>query len=101
MKQESKYLRAQLQESKYLRLAQNFGWDKMFDFRRAKIFCLRCCLLKHKLTRYSKNVERLSPSGPPGYAYVRAVYITYVQGRINHWATGQMPGPRAFGGLAL
>jgi len=26
----------------------------MSDFRRATVFCLRCCLLKHKMTRYSK-----------------------------------------------
>jgi len=38
-------------------------------------FCLRYCLLKPKMTRHSKNLE--GPC-PPGYAYVRAVYITYM-----------------------
>ena len=56
-------------------VAQNFGWVKMFDFRRATEFCSRYCLLKHKMTRYSKYFE-----GPwlPGYAYVRSVCITYM-----------------------
>ena len=36
--------------------AQNLDWVKMFDFRRATVFCLRYCLLKHKMTRYSKNL---------------------------------------------
>ena len=50
----------------------------MFDFRRATVFCLRYCLLKHKMTRYSKNVEGPWSPSLPGYAYVRAVYITYL-----------------------
>ena len=58
MKQEFKYFRAQWH-------AQNFGWVKMFDFRRATIFCLRCCLLKHKMTRYSQNLEGPWPPAPP------------------------------------
>jgi len=44
--------------------AQKFGWVKMFDFRRATIFCLRYCLLKHKITGYSKNLAGPWPSSP-------------------------------------
>jgi len=68
MKQEFKYLRAQwhsqpkiLSGSKYLILGK------------ATVFCLRYCLLKHKMTSYSKNLEG---PWPAGYVYVRAVYIT-------------------------
>jgi len=52
-----------------------FGWVKMFDFTRATVYFLRYCLVKHKMTRYSKNLE-----GPwlHGYACVRAVYTTYM-----------------------
>jgi len=55
--------------------AQNFAWVKMFDFRLSTVFCTRYCILKHKMTRYSKNPEG---PWPPGYAYIRAVYITYM-----------------------
>jgi len=58
--------------------AQNFGRVKMFAFRRATVFCLKYCLLKHKMTRYSKNLEGHAPLPHPGYVYVRAVYITYM-----------------------
>jgi len=34
--------------------------------------------LRHKMTRYSKNLEVPWPTGPPGYTYVRGVYITRV-----------------------
>jgi len=30
------------------------------------------------MTIYSKNLEGPWTPGPPGYAYVRAVYITYM-----------------------
>jgi len=33
---------------------------------------------RHKMTRYSKNLEVPWPTGPPGYTYVRGVYITRV-----------------------
>ena len=42
MKQEFKYLCA------VAWLAQNFWWDKMFDFRGATVYCLRYCLLSTK-----------------------------------------------------
>ena len=32
--------------------------------------------LRHKMTRYSKNLEVPRPTGPPGYTYIRGVYIT-------------------------
>jgi len=32
--------------------------------------------LRHKMTRYSKNLEVPRPTGPPGYTCVRGVYIT-------------------------
>jgi len=32
--------------------------------------------LKHKITRYSKNLKVPWSTGPPGYTYVRGVYIT-------------------------
>jgi len=50
----------------------------MFDFRQATVFCFRYCLLKHKMTRYSKNLEVRGPLAFLGYAYVRAIYITYM-----------------------
>jgi len=34
--------------------------------------------LRQKITRYSKNLEVPWPTGPPGYTYVRGVYITKV-----------------------
>jgi len=34
--------------------------------------------LRHKMNRYSKNLDVLWPTGPPGYTYVRGVYITRV-----------------------
>jgi len=34
--------------------------------------------LKHKMTRYSKHLEGPWPTGPPDYAYVRAVYTMYM-----------------------
>jgi len=50
----------------------------MFDLRRATVFCLRYCFLKHKMTGYSKYLEGPLAPGPPGYAYVRAVCIMYI-----------------------
>jgi len=44
-------------------------------FWRATAFFSTYCLLKHKMTRYSKHLEG---PWPPGYAYVRAVCITYM-----------------------
>jgi len=73
MKQEFKYLRAQWHGQ-----PKNFEWVNMLDFRRATVYCLRYCLLKHKTTRYSKNLEGQLPPDPPGYAYLRAVCITYM-----------------------
>ena len=35
--------------------------------------------LQHKMTRYSKNFGRPMEPHPLGYAYVRGVYITYMQ----------------------
>ena len=68
------------QEFKYLVVwpAQNFRWAKMFDLRRATVFWFRYCLLKHKMTRYSKIWRAMAPCPRPGYAYVCAVYITHM-----------------------
>jgi len=38
---------------------------KMFDFRRATVFCLRYSLLKHKMTRYSKIFGKAMARFPP------------------------------------
>jgi len=48
------------------------GWVEMFNFTRATVYFLRYLLLKHKMTRYSKN------SWLHGYACLRAVCITYI-----------------------
>jgi len=37
---------------------QKFWWVKMFDFRPATVFCLKYCLLTHKMTRYYKKFWR-------------------------------------------
>jgi len=34
--------------------------------------------LRHRMTRYFKNLEVPWPTGPSGYTYVRGVYITRV-----------------------
>jgi len=41
---------------------KNFGGSKMFDFRRATLFCVRYRLSKHKMTRYSKNLGAMGLS---------------------------------------
>jgi len=44
----------------------------MFDFSRITLFCLKKRLSKHKITIFSKNLERaMAPLAPPGYAYVQ------------------------------
>jgi len=48
MKQEFKYLRAQWHSQLKI-----LGGSKFLIFRRATAFCLRYCLLKFKMTRYS------------------------------------------------
>ena len=49
--------------------AQNFWWAKYFDLRRATVFCSGCWLLKHKMTRYSRNIGRHGTLGPYVFAY--------------------------------
>jgi len=62
-------VRGQLLEARFQRRAvqwrsqprklgsQNFGWGKMFDFRRITLFCPDKRLSKHKMTVFSKNLE--------------------------------------------
>jgi len=43
-------------------VGKQFEGGKTFDFRRTTVFCLGCRLSKHKMTRYSKNVEGMAPA---------------------------------------
>jgi len=43
----------------------------MFDFRQATLFCLEYRLLKNKITRYAKTLERAWLPAHPVYAYDR------------------------------
>ena len=74
MKQEYKYLTYAVAW-----IAKNFGWIKMFDFRRATVFCLRYCLLKHNMTRYSKNLDEPSPPAP----LATPMYVRFIQRVCN------------------
>ena len=44
---------------------KNFGGAKMFEFRRITLFWLEKHLSKHKMTTFSKNLERAWPLWPP------------------------------------
>ena len=43
---------------------KNLWGAKMFDFRRATVFCMEYRFSKHKMTRYSKNFGGHDPLGP-------------------------------------
>jgi len=48
---------------------EKLGGAKIFDFRRTIIVCFGYRLLKHKMTRYAKNLGGHGSLGRPGYAY--------------------------------
>jgi len=44
-------------------------WGKVFDFRRATVFCLKRRFSKHKMTIYARNCGGMASLTPSGHAY--------------------------------
>ena len=55
-------------QQKRSRPKKNF-WGKYSEFKRATVFGLGHRILKHKTTRYVRNLEGMAPFTHPGYAY--------------------------------
>jgi len=53
--------------------AQNFGWVKMFDFRRETVLCFRYCLLSTKSLNIIHNFEGPRTPAPPGDTFKPAM----------------------------
>jgi len=51
--------------AKQWRRKTKFFLVKIFDFRRATVFCLGYRLSEHKITRYAKNLGALAPLATP------------------------------------